>query len=233
MFSNIPKEDGIDSVRNILEDNKETKINTEFLLRLRQLILENDIREFDTEYYKQEIGAPMGQRQVPPYANIFMSQKIDPQIIERAKLYIKSGKSRLQFLKRFLDDLFSIWKGTSKDLHRFYNDINKIHPNVKFTIKHTSNKFETKEDKCDCPEEESISFRDTSLKIKGGKISVNLYRKPCDRNQYLLTYRIHPPDCIKNIPYSLALRITRICSEAEGREHQYSELKKHVRRQKI
>ena len=119
LFTNIPEEDGIDSVRNIVEDNKITEMNTKFLLRLLQLILENNIVEFDTEYCKQEIGAPMGQRQVPPYANIFMSQNIDPQIIERAKLYMKSGKSSLQFLKRFLDDLFSIWKGTSKDLHRF------------------------------------------------------------------------------------------------------------------
>ena len=40
-----------------------------------------------------------------------------------------------------------------------------------------------------------------------------------------MTNSIHPPDCIKNIPYSLALRITRVCSEEENRELRYNELK--------
>jgi hypothetical protein len=225
LFTNIPKEDGIEAVRNTLEAKQEPEINTEFILRILTLVLENNIMEFDSEYYKQEIGAPMGQGQVPPYANIFMSDKIDPRIVEIAKRYTKHGMSPLQFLKRFLDDLFSIWNGTSQELHNFFNEINKIHPNMKFTMKHTTNILEAAEDKCDCTENKSISFLDTSLSIKDDKISVDLYRKPSDRNQYLLTNSIHPPDCIKNIPYSLALRITRTCTETEDRELRYSELK--------
>ena len=107
----------------------------------------------------------------------------------------------------------------------FVNEINKIHPNMKFTMKHTTNITEASEDKCDCTENKSISFLNTSLSIKGEKISVDLYRKPSDRNQYLLTNSIHPPDCIKNILNSLAFRITRTCTETEDRELSYSELK--------
>ena len=60
----------------------------------------------------------------------------------------------------------------------FVNEKNKIHPNMKFTMKHTTNISETGEDKCDCNENKSISFLDTSLSIKGEQISVDLYRKP-------------------------------------------------------
>ena len=92
-------------------------------------------------------------------------------------------------------------------------------------MKHTTSASEKPEDRCSCNEEVSIPFLDTSLSIKNGSISVDLYRKPTDRNQYLLTSSIHPPDCFKNIPFSLALRITRICTEEENRDKRHTELK--------
>ena len=53
----------------------------------------------------------------------------------------------------------------------------------------------------------------------------DLYRKETDRNQYLLTSSCHPAYVTENIPYSLALRIVRICSLPEAREKRFSELK--------
>ena len=79
LFTNIPKEDGIDSVRETLEQNRNNDINIEFILRLLKFILENNIMEFNSEYYKQEIGAAMGLPPVSPYANMFMAKKIDPK----------------------------------------------------------------------------------------------------------------------------------------------------------
>ena len=54
---------------------------------------------------------------------------------------------------------------------------------------------------------------------------VDLYRKPTDRNQYLLTSSCHPSHVTQNIPYSLALRIVRICSVPKRREERFVELK--------
>ena len=53
----------------------------------------------------------------------------------------------------------------------------------------------------------------------------DLYRKETDRNQYLLPSSCHPSHVTQNIPYSLALRIVRICSFSEDREKRFSELK--------
>ena len=53
----------------------------------------------------------------------------------------------------------------------------------------------------------------------------DLYRKETDRNQYLLTSSCHPAHVTENIPFSLALRIVRICSHSEARERRFSELK--------
>ena len=52
-----------------------------------------------------------------------------------------------------------------------------------------------------------------------------MYKKPTDRNQYLLPSSCHPAHCTRNIPYSLALRIIRICSEVTDRDKRLAELK--------
>ena len=71
----------------------------------------------------------------------------------------------------------------------------------------------------------SLPFLDTSCQIVDGKIEVDLYRKETDRNQYLLTSSCHPAHVTENIPFSLAMRIVRICTLEENRELRFSELK--------
>ena len=63
------------------------------------------------------------------------------------------------------------------------------------------------------------------MTFKNGQIITDLYRKPTDRNQYLLPDSCHPPSCVENILYSLAMRIVRICSEPETRDVRFRELK--------
>ena len=169
--------------------------------------------KFYSEYYIQEIGAAMGLPPVPPYANMFMGKKIDPKILEIAKRLSKNNQSPVEYLKLFWMILSHSLNGISKDLHAFFEEINKIHPQIKFTIKHTTSKLESPEDRCESQPLESILFLDTLLSLRNRKNLVDLYRKPSDRNEYLLTNSIHPPECIKNIPYSLALRINRTCTE--------------------
>ena len=61
--------------------------------------------------------------------------------------------------------------------------------------------------------------------LKSSQIVTDLFRKPTDRNQYLLTSSCHPAHVTDNIPYSLALRIVRICSETHDRDKRLDELK--------
>ena len=47
LFTNIPETDGTEAVRDALEDQKNSEVNTEFIVRLLQLILQNNIMEFN------------------------------------------------------------------------------------------------------------------------------------------------------------------------------------------
>ena len=160
--------------------------------------------------------------QAPAYANIFMAKKIDPLICELAKR-IENGENPLRFFKRFLDDIFTVYTGSLENLHLFLSELNNIHPTIKFTMTHTTRSGIVNPD-CGCPASESLAFLDTSCKIQEGKIVTDLYRKETDRNQYLLTSSCHPAHTTQNIPFSLALRIVRICTLPEDREKQFLEL---------
>jgi hypothetical protein len=58
-----------------------------------------------------------------------------------------------------------------------------------------------------------------------GKIEVDLYRKKTDRNQYLLPSSCHPKTTCLSIPYSLSLRIIRICTNPKTAVERLQELK--------
>ena len=51
------------------------------------------------------------------------------------------------------------------------------------------------------------------------------YRKPSDRNQYVLPDSCHPMECIKSIPYNLCTRILRVFSEPSERVDNFEKLK--------
>ena len=53
----------------------------------------------------------------------------------------------------------------------------------------------------------------------------DLYRKETDKIQYLLPSSCHPSHIFKNVPYSLALRLVRICSDKSDLEKRLEELK--------
>jgi hypothetical protein len=117
----------------------------------------------------------MGSKPAPDFSNIFMARRIDIEIGKIAKKYTE-GNISLKLFKRFLDDILAIFIGSTKSLHKFIKEINQIHPAIKITMSHTSIIGEDNDSRCSCPEQKSIPYLDTSLSIKNGKVSVDLYK---------------------------------------------------------
>ena len=129
-----------------------------------ELILNNNLFSFHEGVFRQDIGGAMGSPPIPSYANNFMSRKIDD------KIKIIATQGQLKFLKRFLDDLFLIFKGTTKELHTFFDKINRMNESIKFTMTHTAREGESESDRCSCKQVKEISFLDTLCSIEKGKI---------------------------------------------------------------
>ena len=109
LYTNIAHEEGLACTKEQLDKRIDQQIPTDFLIKLMNLILYNNIFEFHESYWKQNIGAAMGSKPVPHYANIFMS-KIDKKIEALAE---EDKVTHLALLKRFLDDFFLLYFGST------------------------------------------------------------------------------------------------------------------------
>ena len=98
---------------------------------------------------------------------------------------------------RYIDDIFFIWTHGTQELDSFLNELNKFHPNLSFT-------YETSK--------ERVNFLDLNVSIRNVAISTDLYIKPIDGEQYLHYNSSHRAHIKNSIPYSQAIRLSRICS---------------------
>ena len=62
------------------------------------------------------------------------------------------------------------------------------------------------------------------VSVKDGSIETELYTKPTDKHQYLLVSSCHPQHTKRSIPFSLALRLRRICSNPDNYKLRTNEL---------
>ena len=74
----------------------------------------------------------------------------------------------------------------------------------------------------------SMNFLDVTVSFAEGVIETDLYVKPTDSHQYLLSSSCHPFYCKKGIPYSQALRLNRICSNNEFFDKRCNDLDKYL-----
>ena len=74
LFTNIIHSEGLNSLKNTLDKRVNPKVETQFLMELMEIILTENIFEFHNQLWKQKIGAAMGSRPVPHYANNFMAE---------------------------------------------------------------------------------------------------------------------------------------------------------------
>ena len=111
-----------------------------------------------------------------------MARNINEKLWKIAEKYIVNGKIPMKHMKRFLDDIFFVFLGSIEKLHLFLDEINTIHPTIDFTMSYTTPKDQELASNCSCQKVKSIPYLDTSCEIKAGKIVIELYRKPTDKN---------------------------------------------------
>ena len=86
-------------------------------------------------------------------------------------------------------------------LDQFLLWLNDYHPNLKFTMS--------------TPSTEGTEFLDLFIYSKNGKLETKTYCKPSDAHSYLLPQSCHPTHIAENIPYGVAHRVFKNCSEEE------------------
>ena len=142
------------------------------------------------------------------FANLFMG-RFEQQAIENAPF-------KPPVWKRFIDDGFMIWSHGKERLENFISYLHSIHSSIKFTHEYSISSHQT------------ISFLDVQVQLSNNQIQTDLHTKPTDKHQYLLKTSCHPNHTKEAIPFSLFLRLRRICSTDTFFDNRSEELIKHL-----
>ena len=148
------------------------------------------------EHLLQTNGTATGAPNSCSYADIAISS-IDNAVFEK----MKSEFSELKYFGRYRDDCLSLWCGTREKLESFFNFLNSLNDDLKFTMEIGNDK---------------LCFLDLEIKLENNKLHTTVYSKPTDAHLYLHA-NLHATSChnklsIKGIPKGVALRLRRICS---------------------
>ena len=205
LYPNVPWKEGLEAMELAGERREDKSVPTQFLARLMLIVLATNIFEFDGKLYLQKYGTAIGTRAAPTFANLFMGWW--ENLLQEGWSGIK-----LEFFKRFIDDLFFIWLGTREELQLFIDFANSIFPTIKVTAEYN---YDTR----------SVNYLDMKVWIdQDGYIRTDLYRKENKKITYLLPTSAHPSHISGNIPYSLAYRLLRLCWSEELLQERLAEL---------
>ena len=188
-----------------LRANRQSRPSVRHIKELISHILTKNNFSFTDRHFVQVQGTAMGTKMAPSYANLFMSDLEDR--------LLSSAPNRPLVWWRFIDDIFSVWCGGQESLDEFIDHINSFHPTIKCTTE------------CSLT---SVNFLDVTVTKSPNGIITDVYSKPTDTHQYLLSNSCHPSHCKKAIAYSQALRIRRICSTDTLYKRRSSDLRKHL-----
>ena len=193
----IPHKEGMQAFEKALNrrpPEKKISMPTDYLMECLDLVLNGNIFTFNDELFIQKIGTAMGTRVAPTYACLFMGD------FEEEFLAKKWSGAKPKLWKRYIDDIIFMWNSSVEDLEAFMKEINCHNDHIKFTAN-----YDTKT--------KSVPFLDMQVTIdENGYIQTDLFKKETAKCQYLLPTSCHPGHITKNIPYSLAYRLLRICS---------------------
>ena len=150
----------------------------------------------------------MGSPLSPIVVNIYMER------FEKLALRAYSGISPSKWL-RYVDDTFV--KILISELEAFFNHINSVDPNIKFTL--------------DRLKEMKLAFLDAGIHVKdNGSLGVTVYRKPTHTDQYLLFDSHHPLDHKLGVVRTLFHRADTVVTDLEDRKREHSHLRGALRK---
>ena len=189
LYPSVPKEEALRACERSLNIRKEKRIPTEEVLEMIKLVLENNIFEFNNKRYKQIEGTAIGSRLGRNYACTFMGWWEE-------NLLSKQSGNMVAFY-RYIDDIIGIWKGGEESFKEFVIEANNIHPKIKVIA--------------ECSPKE-VNFLDVHVVLENGELKTDIYSKESDQHMYVHSKSQHPSTTKKAIPYGLAIRAKRICS---------------------
>ena len=209
MFPSIDNTKGIKAIKDELEKRNEKNPSTKCVIEGLEICLFNNNSIFDNKNLLQTNGTATGAPNSCSYSDIAVS-KIDDAVFKE----MKSKYKELKYYGRYRDDCFALWEGNSEKLHQFFDFINSLDNDLKFTME-IGNK--------------ELCFLDVKISIIDRKLETTVYSKPTDSHLYLHATSCHNQSSITGIPKGVSLRLRRLCSTDVEYDKQSKEYTDHLK----
>ena len=108
LYPNIPHSEGLNSLRRFLELSDKKQISSDTIIELAEIVLKNNLFEFDQKTFKQVRGTAIGTKFATPYAILFM--------VDLEEKILNAFEEKPMMWWRYIDDIFfylGIWRRIS------------------------------------------------------------------------------------------------------------------------
>lgn len=178
---------------------------TDFLLKLTEWTLTNNIFIFQDKIFKQTKGCAMWTS----YAGLFLGKWEEDFVLNGD---INICHKNILWYGHFIADLCLFRSGSENELEKMILEfLNNISSNIELSLEYSK---------------ESINFLDLTItKDEEGTLLILVYRKPTDRNTILHGRSFHPKWLKDNVPCGQFQRIRRICDQDQDFENKSQEMR--------
>ena len=196
-----------------LEDalNKDTNYPQEMknaLYEFTDLIFSESFITYKGEGYSNKEGIPTGNCISRQVADVTMHWVLFKQINKKMKNW-----SLIDLWKRFIDDVYGVWMGSTRQFNLFVDLLNKLAE--PFGIRFADQQIG-----------KSVNFLDLTLSLDpNNQIQYRLFRKETDARNYLRTDSYHLHQVFDSVAFSQMIRIIKRNSQDHTCAEDLNELK--------
>ena len=169
---------------------------------LVNISISNAVVHYRGSWFAPIMGIPTGGPESGSIANIYVKWCLDLKILPSPEV---KRHCKMDQRKRFLDDIWFLWRGSERVFTVFLNAVNKVGCQYGITLKGEVN--------------ELVNFLDVTTMLVGNSIRTCLFVKPTDAKRYLHRKSDHSLHTFKSTPYSQFQRAVVACSDPADRDH--------------
>lgn len=190
MYTNIPPKEAFLICSSLLKEVDLEDASLEAIISLLRFVLRNNYFSYQGTTYKQISGLAMGTSCAPIIANLYCASKE----VDLAR-YCQSNN---YFYSRYIDDIFSTFRGTKEALQTFLNKVQLGPLEITWTYSKVS-----------------MNFLDVQVYSLQGRLATTIYRKDLNKYLYIPFSSAHPIAAKKAFIKAERSRLRLICSEEE------------------
>jgi len=187
MYTNINTPEGINAIQKFLIElapHTEEHL-TELIIKLLQIVMNNNIFQFGSSWWLQKMGTAMGTPCACIYATMFFAY------FEQTIL-LRKYQNNLRLFKRQIDDIIGVWVITEPDntsWTAFKDDLNNC-----TSLEWTTTDLST-----------TVNFLDLTLTIdrNSKSITYSTFQKPMNLFLYIPAHSSHTPGVTKGLIFGL------------------------------